>query len=85
MISLSGETLAFVDSIVQHNQVSRSTVVQELLELAITLVHGTAVLGDKMLTEGATLDEVQSLMRKTFQAPRAKTEVLLEYAVPLKK
>lgn len=70
MISLSGGLLDFVNQMAVENEVSRSKVVQELLEMAIRIVHGTAEQANRMLAEGATQDEIESLMRKAFTAPK---------------
>lgn len=68
MVTLAGGTLAFVDQMAQHNNVSRSRVVQEVLDMAIGLVRDTVVQAGKMLDDGASIEEVQLVMRKAFTA-----------------
>ncbi len=74
MISLSGETLKFVSQMAESNGVSRAAVVQEFLDMAIHIVQSTVTKADRMLTDGASMDEVQSVMRQAFSAPIAPAE-----------
>lgn len=76
MVTLAGGTLAFVDQMAQHNNVSRSRVVQEILDMAIALVRDTVVQAGKMLDGGASIDEVQGVMRQAFASPNQQADKL---------
>lgn len=68
-VSLSGGPLEFVDQMAQHNNVSRSRVVHEVLEMAIALVRNTAFRADQMLSNGASMEEVERIMSQAFRVP----------------
>lgn len=84
MISLSGETLKFVNWMAENNDVSRARVVQEFLDLAIHIVHSTVTHADQMLSNGASMDDIQAVMRQAFTAPRPHAEEAQQEVPPTK-
>lgn len=90
VVRAKGETLKLVDLFAYENGVSRSAVVEGFLDMAISLVGGTLVRADKMLAEGATMNDVQQVMREAFTAKnpsaqiKAKTNVITSEVTQLK-
>lgn len=84
MVSIAGETLAFVDQFAKHNGVTRSEVVQEFLDMAIAKIRGTVVRADQMLADGASMDDVQNVIREAFSVPEPRTEEPNKESVPTK-
>lgn len=84
MISLSGETLRFVDSMAENNDVSRARVVQEFLDMAIRIVQGAVAHAGQMLANGASMDEIQAVMRQAFAAPTENSDDAQQEVPPTK-
>ena len=84
MISLSGETLKFVNWMAENNDVSRARVVQEFLDMAIHIVQSTAAHADQMLANGASMEEIQVVMRQAFAVPRPHAKDAQQEVLPTK-
>lgn len=80
MVSLSGGPLEFVDQMAEHNGVSRSRVVHEFLEMAITLVRNAAFQADQMLANGASMEEIERIMSQAFRLPEQRIAALEQEA-----
>ena len=90
VVRAKGETLKLIDLFAYENGVNRSAVVEGFLDMAISLVSGTLVRADQMLAEGATMNDVQQVMREAFtatkprMAKKAKTNVIKSEVTQLK-
>ncbi len=90
VVRVRGETLKFIDLFASENEVTRSRVVEEFLDMAISIVRGTLVRADQMLAEGSTVNDIQQVMREAFTATKpstqkkAKTSVMKSEVTPLK-
>lgn len=73
VVRARGETLNFIDSFASKNGETRVYVVEQFLDMAISIVRGTLVRADQMLAEGATMEEIQQFMRAAFTATKPNT------------
>lgn len=73
VVRARGETLNFIDSFASENGETRVHVVEQFLDMAISIVRGTLIRADQMLSEGATIDDVRQVMHEAFTATKPNT------------
>ena len=74
MVRMSGGTLNFIDQFAQHQNISRTQVIETFLDMAIAVVANAVAEAELAMENGASEEVVSALMAEAFKsAPKPET------------